>query len=220
MLKLNEKDETELYKNWNGSLYGRNEYADPEGEQMECLLTLEERIRTYPSIIEKWQENLQKSSRILEIAEKKMKLYYGLAGGLIVFTILFMMLVVGLKLNSTWVMVATGLIFVIMTGVFILIFLGINVTCFYGVHNEWNVFQRYIQRYQVHTLKMKNRELATGIHQMEEEYRRAEDYRNRLKKGELLAEEEYQWAMTRLEVPEMPIHTENLAENIGKRERW
>lgn len=220
MLKLNEKDETELYKNWNGSFYGRGEYADPEGEQMECLLTLEERIRTYPSIIEKWQENLQKSSQILEIAEKKMKIYYGLSGGLVVFTLLFMMLVVGLKLNSTWVMVATGLIFLIMTGVFILIFLGINITCFYGVHNEWNVFQKYIQRYQVHTLKTKNRELVTGIHQMEEEYRRAEDYRNRLKKGELLAEEEYRWAMTRMEVPEMPIHTENLAENIGKRNRW
>ena len=73
MLKLNDKDEAELYKDWNGSFYGRSDYVDPEGEQMDCLLTLEERIRMYPASVERWQEKLTESSRILETAEKKMR---------------------------------------------------------------------------------------------------------------------------------------------------
>lgn len=220
MLKLNDKDEAELYKDWNGSFYGRSDYMDPEGEQMDCLLTLEERTRMYPSLLEKWQEKLTESSRILETAEKKMRIYYGTAGGLVLLTLIFMMIVVGLEMGSTVVMLTTGLILLIMTGVFILIFLGINVTCFYGVHSEWKVFRKYIEKYQVHTLKSKNAALVNGIRFMEEECRRAEAYRDRLKKGGQLAEEEYQWALSRMEVPELPIHTENLAENIGKKDRW
>lgn len=220
MIKLNDQDKAELYKDWNGSIYGRSDYADPEGEQMDCLLTLEERIRMYPSIIEKWQERLVEASRMLETAEKKMKIYYGFAGGLAAFVLLLMTIVVALELDSVAVMIATGLILLVMTGVFVLIFLGINVTCYYGVHSEWKIFQKYIEKYQVHTLKAKNKALIAGIRQMEEECRRAEACRDCLKKGELLSEAEYQWALTRMEAPEMPVHTENLAENIGKRDQW
>lgn len=217
MLKLNVQEEKKLYNDWNGSTYGRSEFADPENDQMDCLNTLEEKLHQYPIIEEQWQEKLLKSSELLGEAKRKMNIFYGFAGTMAFFSILLMIVVVGLKLNSTYVMFATVGILLMMTAAMISLYFGIEATCFYGVHNEWQIFQKYIQKYQVVSLKLEIQELIEGIQFMKEECQRAERDREQLKKGVWLSEEEYRWASTRPEAPELLVHTENLAKNLWKK---
>lgn len=219
MLKLNKEDEEALYSDWNGSSYGRSEYADPENKQMDCLNTLEEKLFLYTALEEQWQERLLRASGILNDAIHRMKIHYGVAGVFIGFSILIMVVVVLLELDSDFVMLATVGILIMMTLAFVFIYFGIEVTCFYGVHSEWEIFEKYIERFDVIPLKTEIEGLVQGIQFMRDERKRAEQYRERLKKGEQLSEEEYQWASTRPEEPACPVHSENLAKNLWKKKK-
>lgn len=219
MLKLNSEDEAKLYSDWNGSTYGRSEYLDPENGQMDCLNTLEEKLSLYAALEEQWQEKLLRTSGVLNDAAHKMKSSYGVAGVFVGFSFLIMIILVIMKVGSEYVMLASGGILLMMTIAFVFVYFGIEATCFYGVHSEWKVFEKYIKRYDVVSLKSEIEGLIQGIQYMRDERRRAEQYRERLKKGEWLSEEEYQWASTRPEPPACPVHSENLAKNLWKKKK-
>ncbi|MDE7368140.1 MAG: hypothetical protein K2N24_12380 [Lachnospiraceae bacterium] len=219
MLKLNSEDEKALYSDWNGSVYGRSEYVDPENGQMDCLNILEEKISLYAALDELWQEKLLRTSGILNDAVHKMKSAYGVAGVFVGFSFLIMVVVVLLKLGSEYVMLATGAILLMTTIAFVFIYFGVEATCFYGVHSEWKIFENYIKRYEVVPLKSEIDGLLQGIQYMRDERQRAEQYKERLKKGEWLSQEEYQWASTRPEAPPCPVHSENLAKNLLKKKK-
>lgn len=217
MLKLNCEEEKELYSDWNGSYYGSSEDTAQENQQLECLVLLEERVHQYPVLIDKWQTRLLSSNAILDDANRKMKQFIGGIGGIIVAIFILMLVVTLMKLDSVAVMLASGVILLLGIVIIFLLYFALKWTCFYGIHSEWEVFQRYIQRYDIVTLKVEIDALIKGMRDMEAECKRAEEYKIRLKKGGRLSEEEYQWASTRLEIPEWPVHTENLAKDLGKR---
>lgn len=217
MLKLNSDDEAELYRDWNGSTYGRSGFADPENKQMDCLNTLEEKISLFSALEDQWQEKLLRADAMLDSAKMRMQRLYGVVGVLTGFSLLIMILVVILKLDSEYVMLASGGILLLFLGASLFIYLAVEATCFYGVHNEWKPFQKYNRRYQVVSLKSEIEGLIKGIQYMKEQCGKAEEFKARLKKGQWLSEEEYQWASARPEPPYCPAHSENLAKNLWKK---
>ncbi len=217
MLKLNPEEEQELCKGWNGGIYGETDDIDLDNPQLACLLILDEKIRQYPIVISQWQDRLLEDRATLDESNWSIKRYFGWAVGIAIVIFIAMLVIALLKLDSVYVMLATGFILLLGTIIIILVAFGIREVFFYGIHKEWSMFQSYIARHQVVTLSAEITELKKGIYWMREEYSQAKAYKERLKKGEWLSEEEYQSASTRMTVPEYKAHTENLVENLGKK---
>lgn len=211
MIKINSEDMKILYK----SPQEEMDYETTnERQREECIPVLEERLRLLQSASDKWQNDLLLVNKMLEKARKKMVWLWGGAGGTILLMGIYMMILTFNKVGSDHVMLATGIISFFSIDTFILIYFAMEATGYYGIHNEWKIFQRFVQKYKIITLKREVELLIEEIRQFQEEYERTDDARNRLVKGECLTEEEYQWAAVQMEYPKRQVHTEKLLENV------
>lgn len=216
VLKLNSEEEKELIKTTYPGESLEEENPLLEQQQEKCLLLLEERARQYPAVITQWEAALLKAGSEMDEIERKVKTYLGIFGGCVVVSILLMLVVVLLIPEPTIALLTTGIILLIMTVGLVFLFLGIKWLSAYGIHSDKELFQKYIRKYGIVTLKAEMDALLRGIREMKELCSRAKEDIQKINKGECLSEEEYQWASVPMEERERPKHTENLVENLLK----
>ena len=172
--------------------------SSSEKKQMESLLPLTERVRQSPYMIEKWENALLVAGTDMEDMEKRLKVNIGIVTGCIGFSLVLMLIIIFMKLDSIYVMLATGLILV----------------C--GIHKEWKPFQNYIRKHGIVTLKYEMDTLLHGIQQMKIDNERAKEDIRRIQKQDWLSPKELKWAEACMQIPEPPKHTVNLAEDLWK----
>lgn len=216
MLKLNAEDEKALY-NGTGALEGPEDaLSSSEKKQMESLLPLTERVRQSPYMIEKWENALLVAGTDMEDMEKRLKVNIGIVTGCIGFSLALMLIIIFMKLDSAYVMLATGLILVLMTIAVVFMFFCLRWILVCGIHKEWKPFQNYIRKHGIVTLKYEMDTLLHGIQQMKIDNERAKEDIRRIQKQDWLSPKELKWAEACMQIPEPPKHTVNLAEDLWK----
>ncbi len=186
-------------------------------QESECMLLLDEKIKGYPSLIDKWQMDLIQVYLPLEEAERKMKVFYSVAG-----VITFLILTgIGVLFFTKTVTDAMVLFFylILILGVVDLVFLclALKATVFYGMNHDWQLFQIFSDGLGFVSIKKEIDSMIRGKQQMQKDLERAKDDKERLLRQECLSPEEFAWASAPLEMPLRIRHTENVFGNIGKR---